>query len=1130
MLSFINIKTVAKYERRILARGWFFRIFAFIAILFSAIWCLANTFGTGSYNWNIRALPSGIIYGTMMMMNIAQSIIAVFLASDFLKRDKKMDTSEVLFIRPMSNSDYVLGKTWGIISLFIRLNLIGLTIAILSSISSGNFVADIGPYILYFFLMNITTLIFMLGLSYLLMSILKNQAVTFLILIAFIISVLFGLGEKLSYIFDFLAFSFPLLYSDAIGLSNWPSVIQHRMMFALVGTGSILLSIALLQRLTQHHYTKLITSTLGLFALLCAIYVGAKYYTSITDQQKLREEMRLVNHQLYSEPIPLISHCDIIYKQGDKNKITAHLTLKNNNKIALDEYVFSLNNGFEILSVTNEAGQALDFQRNLHILKVIPAEKLAVGNSQKITITYEGNINEYNSYLDTEDEAFYAAEKQFPISRKRTYGFDGPEYTLLSIENLWYPIAGVRYDPTLPAVFYQQFTQFTLDVETSDGLIPIAQGKQDSIAPNKYKFVVKDPIPQFSLAIGDYKKAHVEVKGINISLFYLSGHDKRFAELEKLNKDTISDLLYDFLDEFERPIRIYYPYERFSLVETPVQFSSNSHSWTSSYAQSQPQMVFLPELGYGLFASDFKSELKRAERREKRENTGYSEKDMQAVIFTNFIKSTFASFEGRVNFANIKDGVPPNPYCIFPNYYNYVNFMSSSKYPVINYAFESYLLKGEDNMRNNMISRSAGLSDEELANILLDGKSLKTIIKENVDKVSTTKVLKSKGDYLLSWLQAQAEDENFEEFLIDFLDDNTYKEITFERFCSVINERFDIDLNAFMDQWYNSSELPAYLFSDIKIEQGLSSDNELIYTANIKISNLGKAPGMVKFSFRSGGGRGMRGGGGSSSMETDDRYVTMEANQTKEVHMVLYDSPRGVSINTLISKNIPNTINVFGSRPEKNDYCIDYDYEKVLEEPVTFRSGNEIIVDNVDAGFTTVDPQDNSIVKKFFKEESTSRADQFSGMGFGASNSSNWALHSDGQYFGDYEKSAMFCKAGEGNKKAIWSADIQKEGYYDVFVHLPRPRAARSRRSGGGGGGGGGDRNKGGQKPVGEYTYTVSHSDGSEQVVLAMEDVESGWNLLGNYYFLNDTTSITLTDLSTATTVIADAVKWVPSE
>ena len=31
----------------------------------------------------------------------------------FLKRDKKRDTSEVFYVRPLSNAEYVIGKIWG---------------------------------------------------------------------------------------------------------------------------------------------------------------------------------------------------------------------------------------------------------------------------------------------------------------------------------------------------------------------------------------------------------------------------------------------------------------------------------------------------------------------------------------------------------------------------------------------------------------------------------------------------------------------------------------------------------------------------------------------------------------------------------------------------------------------------------------------------------------------------------------------------------------------------------------------------------------------------------------------------------------------------------------------------------
>ena len=54
---------------------------------------------------------------------------AIFLAGSFLKRDKKLDTAEVIYVRPMSNADYIIGKTWGIMKVFVSLNMIALLIA-----------------------------------------------------------------------------------------------------------------------------------------------------------------------------------------------------------------------------------------------------------------------------------------------------------------------------------------------------------------------------------------------------------------------------------------------------------------------------------------------------------------------------------------------------------------------------------------------------------------------------------------------------------------------------------------------------------------------------------------------------------------------------------------------------------------------------------------------------------------------------------------------------------------------------------------------------------------------------------------------------------------------------------------
>ena len=72
----------------------------------------------------MKALPANIPYVNLLLLNVVQAIIAIFLASDFLKRDKKLDTTDVIYVRPMTNGEYVMGKTIGNLGVFLVLNLI----------------------------------------------------------------------------------------------------------------------------------------------------------------------------------------------------------------------------------------------------------------------------------------------------------------------------------------------------------------------------------------------------------------------------------------------------------------------------------------------------------------------------------------------------------------------------------------------------------------------------------------------------------------------------------------------------------------------------------------------------------------------------------------------------------------------------------------------------------------------------------------------------------------------------------------------------------------------------------------------------------------------------------------------
>jgi hypothetical protein len=111
-MSFItNIRSVAKYESKILVRSWFFRIFTLLAVVFLGFFNFAMMLMEDNFGlWFAKSVSSNIPYLNLLLLNTGQAVVAVFLSSEFLKRDKKLDTSEVFYVRPLSNAEYVVGK------------------------------------------------------------------------------------------------------------------------------------------------------------------------------------------------------------------------------------------------------------------------------------------------------------------------------------------------------------------------------------------------------------------------------------------------------------------------------------------------------------------------------------------------------------------------------------------------------------------------------------------------------------------------------------------------------------------------------------------------------------------------------------------------------------------------------------------------------------------------------------------------------------------------------------------------------------------------------------------------------------------------------------------------------------
>lgn len=201
-MTFIsNIQSVAKYESKLLIRSWFFRVFTVLAVTIITFFNfqLFVSEDSGGF-WIATAIPSNIPYLILLLLNTGQAVIAIFLASDFLKRDKKLDTSEVFYVRPLSNAEYVIGKIWGNLRVFLLLNLIIMAITAAFNLTLGE--VDWMAYLLYFLLISVPTLIFIIGLAIFLMLVLKNQALTFVLLLGYIGLTVFYIEDKFYYLLN----------------------------------------------------------------------------------------------------------------------------------------------------------------------------------------------------------------------------------------------------------------------------------------------------------------------------------------------------------------------------------------------------------------------------------------------------------------------------------------------------------------------------------------------------------------------------------------------------------------------------------------------------------------------------------------------------------------------------------------------------------------------------------------------------------------------------------------------------------------------------------------------------------------------------------------------------------------
>lgn len=1105
------IRIIAFYEMRTLLRSWFFRIFAGGAIMGLGIFNIALNVESSGAPWMYKALAASIPYANLIILNLGQAVVAVFLASEFLKQDRKNDTVEVIYARSMSNGQYILGKTLGILAVFLVLNIIILLMGIGFSFISNTTSQQFWAYLTYPMLISLPTLVFILGLAFFVMTLVKNQAVTFIVLTGYIALTVFYLNKKAFHLFDYIAYQVPMMYSSISGFARFDEILLHRSIYFLFGTGLIFFTVFKLQRLPQSPGQARLPLFLGMVMIVLGGLLTGRYLGMKQTDKAFRELAVTLNNRYTDFPRATVIRCDLNLRHSNSQIfVDAGLTIRNDQPGSLDTLIFSLNPGLLVETITS-SGKELDFSREHHLLKIVPDSPMLQGDSCILKIQYNGSILENICFLDRYPRTFEENYHYEVFTLRKRFAFLQKNFVCLTSESLWYPVSGTTYAARNPMRDDPDFIRFSLQVTTQPGLTAVSQGEIMVQKEGLFVFRPEYPLPRISLVIGRYNQYNIQVDSVDYRLFVAPGHEYFSGVFAQLN-DTLPALIRELKKGYEVSTGLTYPFNRLILLEVPVHFALETHVYAYASDAVQPEMLLCPEKGVLFDASDFRNRKFRLEKDMKANQEEASPEEIQARLFNQFVQNNFLAKAGQDY--NYRDVVSWETFSLFPQYAGYFTRIDAPRWPVLNLAFETYLSE-RNRPAASIMMWYENLSQQEKVNLELSKASLDALLINQVEtgntddqSVTLREITQAKGLYLFNMLRAKLGEREVDTLFTRLMADYPHAGIPFAEINNRFTRQFNISLEEEIRQWYYQDNLPGFLIRNIqnyKVMEGEATR----FQVRLNLSNPENSEGMVTLNVELNDPNRQQGGFFQESFQVDfSRKIFIPARSSFDIGFVFNTEPARMTINTHISKNLPGNLlyNFSGFTETRNIQPLD----KIVGIPFFDRvSGDqEIIVDNEDPGFSYKQTANQAYLKTLVNQR---KEDRYKYSAIWAWNPPReWKAALRSEFNGYYVHSAHYTRGGNGERSATWKAALSQQASYDVYFYLQKIDVGWRRSN-----------------KASDYNFLVYHDQGVDKVNRSGEEAESGWNYLGTFTISSDTARVELTNNTVGDMIFADAVKWV---
>ncbi|WP_270517159.1 ABC transporter permease [Sanguibacteroides sp. AM78-02pH3A] len=1016
-MNFRNINLVAGYERKMITRNFVFILLAFLLVGgILGFHVFAHSYWrVDSYAFRAD-IPSAIPYTNAYLFCVFQAFWAIFVAGDFIKRERSKNTNEALLSRPVDNMEYLLGKGLAVVELLIMLNVVLMVLTGMLHVFVTDSVFSPLLYLFYFLTLTLPTILFTTALVVCVKMFVRSPIFVLLGLLLYLWASLALLPFLAHGVFDFTASRVPNIFSPLAGHPGIGSYLLQRMIFTWIALGLFALSVVGFKRLTGRWRRAGLIIT---FCFVAGIVTSFIYLFPFTCQSELREHYRAIYREYdNAAKVNTVEHEITFRREGERLSSDSKLLIENRNVTVVDTVLFYLNPGLELSSLVIDSKE-LSFERKDQVI-VVPF-RMEPGSRSLVAMKYSGKIEENICYPEIDDKEFTAMDFNNMLCLGHRFFFLTDDFALLTPESLWYPTTIPVVNVGFPWISRRDYTLYKLNVINPDRKTVLSQGemseKGDTTCFNNERNLFG-----IGLVAGDMDKEQFQAQDFLSEYYYPRGEfpcSGAFWASEEGKSQAAEKIKWQFVTYYG------YPCDRVALVEVPVSFCTFIRPWREGTDYIHPELFLVPERRTSQLGGGEEVIQRRIRNEQSRlRSKGIKDTplpDIEADIIVNNFSMHYKAGPVREFFSWLplvrkdKDRSSLtadswNKYeCSFLGREGTL-LLSSSCYPMINSIFKA--------MKPDKIT---GITEVKVARDMeaieyFSGNSLEQAFQSGAKIPGMKDVVRVKGVDLWNRLRNLTGD-SLIRFVDDFEKRYKYREVDFDVFCDELNSRFNIDVYPVLSVWYTGKGVPAFAIRDIEINENRNEKQATIY---FKIWNKSDVEGLVRVDYQYIMQTGL-------ARKGVLRYVAVAPRACEEV--ALAAQLKGYSnyffLSTGFSRNIPEEFSVW------NPGKAWVERDTIREIDTTYFSPvNEIIVDNEDEGFV-IREERSSYFEKPGKDKKYNLYPP-------KQSEWRWTLFVSDYAYGDVVKSFYSKAGGSGKSRVEWNASIGEAGTYELFIkHVP---------------------------------------------------------------------------------------------